>query len=364
MPDPGEIVEARARAGPGRRRARAARRRDHQPQLPGPIRRPRLRPAPAGPRHRAARDRPRLPSGSRASRPRGSGSPRRSCGRCRLPRHRVPRRRPIDAARLRAAPGVGRRARCAPSMTRGLSLPTRFWVPELLDEYARIVGDRGARAAGRVRARAGARRAGRGGAAARRPGPVPRRSPRRQPDLALRRARPRDPGRLGVRGDGPPVFDLGNLAINNEFDEAARGAAARGLFRRAADGSLDAAALALMRIMSDAREARLGRGPGRDLRARVRLRRLRRTAFRAAQRAAATATRRLRGVAQMARPRELPPERADRDHRRRRRRRLDRLPPRPARRARRRPGRPQRAHERLDVPLGGSRRSAARRASR
>src|SRR4051794_15224108 len=38
---------------------------------------------------------------------------------------------------------------------------------------------------------------------------------------------------------------------------------------------------------------------------------------------------------------------------------VDRLPPRPAGRARRRPARPRRAHERLDVPLGGSRRAAA-----
>ena len=30
-----------------------------------------------------------------------------------------------------------------------------------------------------------------------------------------------DDRRLGVRGDGTPLFDLGNLSVNNDFDEAA-----------------------------------------------------------------------------------------------------------------------------------------------
>ena len=48
-----------AGARPARVRARAARRRDHQPQLPRTVPRPRLRRAPAGQGHRPARDRPR-----------------------------------------------------------------------------------------------------------------------------------------------------------------------------------------------------------------------------------------------------------------------------------------------------------------
>ena len=59
-------------------------------------------------------------------------------------------------------------------------------------------------------------------------------------------------------------------------------------------------------------------------------------------------------------PLTLPAARALRDHRRRRRRDVDRLPPGRAGLARRRAARPQPAHERLDVPLGGPGRPAAR----
>ncbi len=74
--------------------------------------------------------------------------------------------------------------------------------------------------------------------------------------LALRLgAGRRAAGRLGVRGDGPPCFDLGNLAINNEFDDATPTSACwrPTSASRPSDGRR--AALALMRIMSDAREA-------------------------------------------------------------------------------------------------------------
>src|SRR5690349_3994273 len=50
----------------------------------------------------------------------------------------------IDPDRLRAAPeGVGRALRAFHDS--GVELPTRFWVPELLDDYARIVAERGGR---------------------------------------------------------------------------------------------------------------------------------------------------------------------------------------------------------------------------
>ena len=124
------------------------------------------------------------------------------------------------------------------------------------------------------------------------------------------------------------------------------------------------AALTLMRIVSDAREAAWGVVQGVDLRARLRLRRLRATALRAA-RARPRRRLRTRGAALEWRGRaSCPTARADRDHRRRRRRRGDRLPPGAARRARRDPARPQRADQRLDVSLGRASRAAARRASR
>ena len=63
-------------------------------------------------------------------------------------------------------------------------------------------------------------------------------------------------------GMGDPRFDLGNLSVNNDFDERHRRAAAERLRRRAAHAMAQRAALKLMRVLSDAREARLGRRAG------------------------------------------------------------------------------------------------------
>ena len=107
-------------------------------------------------------------------------------------------------------------------------------------------------------------------------------------------------------GMGHPLFDLGNLAVNNEFDDgdeerlltAYYGAPAR---------PPGARALKLMRIMSDAREAAWGVVQGAISDARLRLRRLRRRALRRASAAVAPPTQRLRRSAcEMPRPRELP----------------------------------------------------------
>jgi hypothetical protein len=58
-------------------------------------------------------------------------------------------------------------------------------------------------------------------------------------------------------GMGHRVFDLGNLAVNNEFDETVEEPLLAAYFGApAADG--EGAALKLMRIMSDAREAAWG----------------------------------------------------------------------------------------------------------
>ena len=72
------------------------------------------------------------------------------------------------------------------------------------------------------------------------------------------------------------MFDLGNLAVNNELRRGRRGAPARGLLRRAADAGPARRAAADADHVRRPR-GRLGRGPGRDLRARLRLRRLRAT---------------------------------------------------------------------------------------
>ena len=72
---------------------------------------------------------------------------------------------------------------------------------------------------------------------------------------------------------GDPRFDLGNLSVNNDFDEADDERLLTRLLRRSAVGRAQRAALE-----ADARPLRrarggMGRGAGRDLRARLRLRR-------------------------------------------------------------------------------------------
>ena len=53
-------------------------------------------------------------------------------------------------------------------------------------------------------------------------------------------------------------FDLGNLSVNNGFEDERRPRAARALLRRAGRPSARFAALQLMRIVSDFREAMWG----------------------------------------------------------------------------------------------------------
>src|SRR6185312_15286138 len=49
---------------------------------------------------------------------------------------------PIDSERLRADPSSAARALRAFHRS-GLQLPVRFWIPDLLDDYERIIGARG-----------------------------------------------------------------------------------------------------------------------------------------------------------------------------------------------------------------------------
>ncbi len=81
-------------------------------------------------------------------------------------------------------------------------------------------------------------------------------------------------------GIGHRYFDLGNLAVNNEFDEAAELRLLEAYFGETLDGgpTRDSrlAALRLYRLVSDAREAAWGVVSGTDLRAGLRLHSLRR----------------------------------------------------------------------------------------
>ena len=137
-----------------------------------------------------------------------------------------------------------------------MELPARFWVPELLDQYASIVAERGGSLpAAYAPTQALARR-------------IAQALPLQRPlpchdDLLPANLLTLVPGGAIVlvdweyAGMGHRLFDLGNLAVNNEFDHAAE--------ERLLEAYFDApptdrrrAALALMRIMSDAREAAWG----------------------------------------------------------------------------------------------------------
>ena len=163
---------------------------------------------------------------------------------------------PIDGARLRAAPDSAARALRA-FHDSGLTLPTRFWVPDLLDDYARIVSERGGTVPGEYEhAHALARRVAQ---ALPLSDPVPCHDDLLPGNVLATRA---EPGRAILvdweyAGMGHRMFDLGNLAVNNEFESDSQDRLLEVYFGEPpTDGRR--AALALMRIMSDAREAAWG----------------------------------------------------------------------------------------------------------
>jgi len=136
------------------------------------------------------------------------------------------------------------------------SLPTRFWVPDLLADYAEIVHRRG--------------------------GTLPDAyehvvSVAKQIEAALPLTDPRPchddllPGNI-IRADadgrlmivdweyagmGDPRFDLGNLAVNNDLDEAAE-ERLLAAYHGTPPSDSQRAALKLMRVLSDAREGAWG----------------------------------------------------------------------------------------------------------
>ena len=168
---------------------------------------------------------------------------------------------PIDTDQLRAAPdGVARALRAFHDS--GLQLPVRFWVPELLASYARIVGERGGTLPARYALAQDVARE----IADVLPlsDPVPCHNDLLAANLLMV---------VGSDGAGEPanvilvdweyagtghrLFDLGNLAVNNEFDEAAEERLLTAYYG-APPGPGLLAALRLMRIMSDAREGAWG----------------------------------------------------------------------------------------------------------
>lgn len=135
-------------------------------------------------------------------------------------------------------------------------LPTSFRVSDLLGDYAMIVEEHGGSLpAGYAKAMAAAEQI----AAAL---PVGEARPCHNDLLAGNIIRAQRDGRMLIvdweyAGMGDPRFDLGNLSINSEFDEATDERLLEAYHRRApSDG--ERAALKLMRVLSDAREAAWG----------------------------------------------------------------------------------------------------------
>jgi thiamine kinase-like enzyme len=162
--------------------------------------------------------------------------------------------RQVTAAELAADPGDAARALRA-FHDHGRELPTRFWVPDLVEEYADIVSARGGSLPDEY---VHARRAAQAIAAARSlSAPVPCHN-----DLLTANLIRGHDGRLLLvdweyAGMGDPFFDLGNLSINNGFDEAADRALLSAYLGRSPEAA-DVAALRIMRAMSDIREATWG----------------------------------------------------------------------------------------------------------
>jgi thiamine kinase-like enzyme len=138
----------------------------------------------------------------------------------------------------------------------GVELPARFWVPELLDAYAETVDARGAQLpAAYEPARELARRIAR-------LLPLSEAVPCHDDLLPGNVMRRRDTGEVMLvdweyAGMGHRMFDLGNVAVNNEFGEAEE-VLLLGAYLERSPSDADRAALRLMRIMSDAREAGWG----------------------------------------------------------------------------------------------------------
>jgi thiamine kinase-like enzyme len=174
---------------------------------------------------------------------------------------------PIDGDLLRGSPeGVARALRAFHDS--GIQLPVRFWVPDLLDDYAAIVAERGGslpavyrRAQDLVRRIADVLPLTE---------PVPCHDDLLPSNLLDAESGDGTPGGVLLvdweyAGMGHRMFDLGNLAVNNDFDDQAEERLLAGYFRAGDHGGEGEgagpgrrAALRLMRVMSDAREAAWG----------------------------------------------------------------------------------------------------------
>jgi thiamine kinase-like enzyme len=162
--------------------------------------------------------------------------------------------RPATAVELAGDPGDAARALRA-FHHHGPELPTTFWVPDLVEDYAGIVLARGGSLPDGY---AHARRIAAAIAAAR---PLSAPVPCHNDLLTANLIRDHE-GRLLLvdweyAGMGDAFFDLGNLSINNDFDDSADERLLACYLGRA-PAAREVAALWLLRAMSDIREATWG----------------------------------------------------------------------------------------------------------
>jgi thiamine kinase-like enzyme len=161
----------------------------------------------------------------------------------------------LDPAGVRADPEpIARALRSVHDS--GAELPVAFWVPELMARYERIVSERGGTLPGGYGpARALAERIA--GAL-----PLMQLVPCHNDLLAANIIRADGEDRVLLvdweyAGMGHRLFDLGNLAVNNEFDDDHEEALLAEYFGEP-PGPARRGALKLMRLMSDAREGAWG----------------------------------------------------------------------------------------------------------
>ena len=304
----------------------------------------------SGQGHRRCSGSTATPSGSPPSarrEPRHRAGARR--GAARLPRDRVRQRARADRlSALRDEPEPVARALRA-FHDSGLELPVALLGAAICSTTTRRSStERGGALPDGYAPRAGAGRADRRGAAA----DASRSRATTTCSAATCSSTPTDAAarRLGVRRDGPPLLRPRQPGRQQRVRRAtADERLLAAYFGEPADGGASAPRCALMRIVSDAREAAWGVVQGSisaldfDFAAYAQ-RALRRGCDAAADRPRLEEWLRCRD-------RVSCPTAPRRDHRRRRRRHLDRLPPGAARRARRGAARPQRADQRLDLPL-------------
>jgi thiamine kinase-like enzyme len=139
----------------------------------------------------------------------------------------------------------------------GLELPVRFWLPDLLEDYARIVTERGGEVTDVYRR--AQEHVARIADVLPLTDPVPCHNDLLPGNVLATDA---EPGHALLvdweyAGMGHRYFDLANLAVNNAFDEAAQDRLLEAYFEQPPDRGRRAA-LRLMMLVSDAREAAWG----------------------------------------------------------------------------------------------------------